>query len=102
MFNGGQTTFAPSESREQYDSAAHEVLLTNDHTLMNGRQLAAKLGVKYEFVKDMRLAGFHPPISGLTTLSYATNWLNRNPNFRADARILKLARKPKRYVNPQP
>lgn len=76
------------------------VLSVADHHLLNGRQLAEHLEVKYDFVKDMRLAGFQPPISGLTTLTYALDWINRHPNFREDARILKLSRRPKLAVNP--
>lgn len=75
------------------------VLSHSDHCLLNGRQLCVALNVKYDFVKDMRLVGFIPPISGLTTLSYALAWLNRHPNFREDARILKLSRKPRLAVS---
>lgn len=83
------------------DGAVDVVLSDKDHRLLNGRQLVEALGVKYDFFKDMKLTGFHPPIAGLTTLSYAINWLNRNPDFRDDARILKLSRKPRLVVNPQ-
>ena len=83
------------------DNCVEVVLSADDPHLLNGRQLVDYLGVKYDFFKDMRLAGFHPPIAGLTTASYARDWLNRNPNFREDARILKLARKPKLVVNPR-
>ena len=94
-----------SASRSRVSSAAADcpddgVLSHADHCLLNGRQLSVALNVKYDFVKEMRLVGFIPPISGLTTLSYAFAWLNRHPNFREDARILKLSRKPKLAVNP--
>ena len=82
------------------DGAVDVVLSDKDHRLLNGRQLVEALGVKYDFFKDMKLTGFHPPIAGLTTLTYAINWLNRNPEFRDDARILKLSRKPRLVVNP--
>ena len=84
---------------EMAELAANPVLTEADHRLLNGRQLAEELGVKYDFVKEMRLVGFIPPISGLTTLSYASAWLNRHPNFREDARILKLSRKPRLAVS---
>lgn len=80
---------------------ANPVLTEADHRLLNGKQLAEKLGVKYDFVKDMRLVGFVPPMSGLTTLSYALAWLNRHPNFREDARVLKLSRRPRLVVSLQ-
>jgi len=85
---------------ELAELVANPVLTEADHRLLNGKQLAAKLGVKYDFVKEMRLVGFNPPISGLTTLTYALDWLNRYPNFREDARILKLSRKPRLVVSP--
>lgn len=93
-----------SASRSSKSSAVADcpddgVLSHADHCLLNGRQLCVALNVKYDFVKDMRLVGFIPPISGLTTLSYALAWLNRHPNFREDARILKLSRQPKLAVN---
>ena len=81
--------------------AASHVLSIADHHLLNGRQLIERLGVKYDFFKDMRLAGFQPPIAGMTTLGYALDWLNKNPDFREDARILKLARKPILVANPR-
>lgn len=82
------------------DGCIDTILSHSDHRLLNGHQLAEFLGVKYDFIKDMRLTGFQPPIGGLTTASYAMSWLNRNPNFRGDARILKLSRKPKLGANP--
>ena len=85
---------------EMAELVANPVLTEADHRLLNGKQLAEKLEVKYDFVKEMRLVGFNPPISGLTTLTYALDWLNRHPNFREDARILKLSRKPRLVVNP--
>ena len=84
---------------EVAELVANPVLTEADHRLFNGKQLVEELGVKYDFWKDMRLAGFIPPISGLTTLSYALAWLNRHTNFREDARILKLSRKPRLAVS---
>ena len=84
---------------EMAELVANPVLTEADHRLFNGRQLVEELGVKYDFWKDMRLAGFIPPISGLTTLTYAREWINRHPNFREDARILKLSRKPRLAVS---
>lgn len=92
----GSETFADAD-----ESCVGGVLSADDHRLLNGRQLVDRLGVKYDFFKDMKLAGFQPPIAGLTTATYAWNWLNKNPNFREDARILKLSRKPKLVVNPR-
>jgi hypothetical protein len=84
-----------------FDGNTHAAVLSvADHSLLNGRQLSERLGVKYDFFKDMRLAGFQFPIAGMTTLAYALDWLNKHPDFRADARILKLSRKPKLAVNP--
>jgi hypothetical protein len=85
---------------EMAELVANPVLTEEDHRLLNGKQLAEELGVKYDFVKEMRLVGFVPPVSGLTTLSFALAWLNRHTNFREDARILKLSRKPRLAVNP--
>jgi len=86
---------------ERAELVANPILTEEDHRLLNGKQLAEELGVKYDFVKEMRLAGFIPPMSGLTTLTFARDWLNRRPNFREDARILKLSRKPKLALSPQ-
>ena len=80
---------------------ANPVLTEADHRLLNGKRLAEELGVKYDFFKDMRLAGFNPPISGLTTVTYGREWLNRHPNFREDARILKLSGRPRLVVSLQ-
>ncbi len=85
---------------EMAELVANPVLTEADHRLFNGKQLIEALGVKYDFWKDMRLAGFIPPISGLTTLTYAREWINRHPNFREDARILKLSKKPKLALSP--
>lgn len=84
---------------EMAELVANPVLTEADHRLFNGKQLVEELGVKYDFWKDMRLAGFIPPISGLTTLTYAREWINRHPNFREDARILKLSGKPRLAVS---
>ncbi len=80
---------------EVAELVANPVLTEADHRLFNGKQLVEALGVKYDFWKDMRLAGFIPPISGLTTLTYAREWINRHPNFREDARILKFSTRPR-------
>ena len=95
MFNGSYSTGSATQG-----NALDVVLSVADHRLLNGRQLVKFLDVKYDFYKDMRLTGFVPPISGLTTATYAMDWINRYPNFREDARILKLSRKPKLVVNP--
>lgn len=81
--------------KESVSHAVGAVLTNLDHSLLNGRQLVERLNQKYDFFKDMRLAGFQPPISGLCTLTYAIDWINKNPSFREDARILKLSRKPR-------
>ncbi len=96
MFNGSYSAASASQG-----DAFDVVLSFDDHRLLNGRQLAELLNVKYDFYKDMRLAGFVPPISGLTTATYAMDWINRYPNFREDARILKLSRRPKLAVSPR-
>lgn len=70
-------------------------LTPEDCRLLNLTQLAEHLGVSYDFVKDMRKMGFTLPIGGLTPLSHALDWLNENPNFREDARLLKLSRRGK-------
>jgi hypothetical protein len=76
---------------------AVEVLTEKDHKLMNLTQLGRELNVSPDFVKDMRTIGFPLPIGGMTTLTFAMTWLNQNPNFREDARILKLSKSPKRF-----
>ena len=66
--------------------------ITNDDCkLMNLKSLAERLGVSYDYVKDMKKMGFELPYGGMTTLSHALRWLNANPNFREDARILKTS-----------
>jgi hypothetical protein len=87
--------------KESTGCAPNAVLSIADHHLLNGRQLTERLGVKYDFFKDMRLAGFQPPIAGMTTIGYALDWLNKNPDFRDDARILKLSGRPKLAVSPR-
>ena len=94
MFNGSYSTGSATQG-----NALDVVLSVADHRLLNGRQLVKFLDVKYDFYKDMRLTGFVPPISGLTTATYAMDWINRYPNFREDARILKLSRKPRLAVS---
>lgn len=74
-----------------------EVLTVADHKLMNLTQLRRELNVSPDFVKDMRTMGFPLPLGGMTTLTFAMTWLNQNPNFREDARILKLSKSPKRF-----
>lgn len=74
-----------------------EVVTENDHKLMNLTQLANELNVSYDFVKEMRKMGFKLPIGGMTTLTYAMSWLNKNKNFREDARRLKLVKSPRRF-----
>ncbi len=81
----------------QFSNDAVEVLTEKDHKLLNLTQLGKEFGVSPDFVKDMRIMGFSLPIGGKTTLTYAMDWLNHNPNFREDARILKLSRSPKRF-----
>lgn len=66
-----------------------------DCRLLNMKQLSATLGVSYDYVKDMSRMGFELPYGGMTTLTHALNWINANPDFRADARILKLSNRPK-------
>lgn len=85
--------------KESVSHAVGAVLTNVDHTLLNGRQLVERLNVKYDFFKDMRLVGFQPPVGGLSTLTYAMDWLNKHPNFREDARILRLSRKPKHALS---
>ena len=67
------------------------VLTSKDCQLLNLKQLSNRLGVSYDFVKDMRLMGFDMPFGSLTTLTHALDWINENSDFRADARILKLS-----------
>ena len=62
-----------------------------DCRLLNLKGLAARLGVSYDFVKDMRSNGFELPFGGLTTLTHALRWINAHGNFREDARLLRLS-----------
>lgn len=80
-----------------FSDGVDEVVTEKDHKLMNLTQLANELNVSYDFTKDMRTMGFPLPIGGMTTLTFAMTWLNQNPNFREDARILKLSKSPKRF-----
>ena len=84
-----------------FPNEAVEVLTEKDHRLLNLTQLSTELNASYDFVKDMRKMGFELPIGGMTTLTFAMAWLNQNPNFREDARILKLSSRPKRRAHPQ-
>ena len=61
-----------------------------DYTLLNLRQLGQNLNVSYDFVKDMRRAGFDMPFGGLTTISHAWEWLQENGTFRETARKFRL------------
>jgi hypothetical protein len=76
-------------------------LTPEDCTLYNLTRLASKLGVSYDYVKDMKKMGFELPYGGMTTLTHALNWINANPNFRSDARILKCSVRPKSHEHPQ-
>lgn len=76
-------------------------LTPEDCTLYNLTRLAGKLGVSYDYVKEMKKMGFELPYGGMTTLTHALNWINANPDFRADARILKCSVRPKHHVRPQ-
>ena len=78
-----------------------EILTDKDHKLMNLKGLHKELNVSYDFVKEMKVMGFELPIAGMTTLTHAIKWLNANPNFREDARLLKLAKIPKRFSHPR-
>lgn len=80
---------------------ATALLTLEDHKLLNQRELANELNVSYDYVKDMRKVGFLMPFGGKTTLSHAIAWINQSPDFRSDARILKLSRRPKPRVHPQ-
>jgi len=66
-------------------------LTEEDCKLLNLRRLAQRLDVSYDYVKDMRRAGFELPYGGMTTITHALNWINTNRNFREDVRILKLS-----------
>lgn len=76
-------------------------LTIQDCKLLNLRELAVCLNVGYDYVKDMRKVGFSMPFGGRTTLTHAVHWINNNPNFRDDARILKLSNRPKPRAHPQ-
>ena len=71
------------------NSPTGSILTRNDYKLLNLKGLSQEMNVSYDFVKDMRSAGFEAPIGGLTTLTHAIDWLNSNPNFRENARLLK-------------
>jgi hypothetical protein len=61
-----------------------------DYILLNLKQLSQTLNVSYDFVKDMRKAGFEMPFGGLTTISHAWEWLRKNGTFRETARTFRL------------
>ena len=69
------------------------VLTPQDCQLLNMKELAERLNVSYDFGKDMRKMGFSMPFGGRTTLTNALEWLKTNPNFRDDARQLKLSKR---------
>jgi hypothetical protein len=76
-------------------------LTSEDCKLLNLRGLASRMEVSYDYVKDMKKMGFELPYGGMTTLTHALNWINANPDFRADARILKLSDRPKHHEHRQ-
>ena len=76
-------------------------LTVEDCKLLNLRDLSLALNVRYDYVKDMKKMGFDMRFGGRTTLTIAVQWLNQNPNFREDARLLKLSNRPKRRAHPQ-
>jgi hypothetical protein len=49
-----------------------------DEELLSMKQLAAKLGRSYSYVRAMRRVGFRM-IAGRTTLTAAVAWLSKNP-----------------------
>jgi hypothetical protein len=77
-------------------------ITAEDCILINLRGLASRMNTSYDYVKDMKKMGFELPYGGMTTLSHALNWINANPDFRADARLLKLSNRPKHPARPQP
>lgn len=79
-------------------STSIPTLTEQDCSLLNLKQLAGKLNVAYDFVKDMRRVGFECPFGGLTTLTHALNWINCNPDFREKARHIKLLVRPARAL----
>jgi len=76
-------------------------LTVQDCKLLNLRDLSLELNVRYDYVKDMKKVGFPMPFGGRTTLTLAVQWLNKHPNFREDARLLKLSNRPKLRAHPQ-
>lgn len=49
-----------------------------DEELLSMKQLAAKLGRSYSYVRAMRRVGFRM-VAGRTTLTAAVAWLAKNP-----------------------
>ena len=76
-------------------------LTADDCKLLNLRGLSSRMEVSYDYVKDMKKMGFELPYGGMTTLTHALNWINANPYFREDARILKLSDRPKHHEHRQ-
>ena len=76
-------------------------LTAADCILYNLTGIAGRMKVSYDYVKDMKKMGFELPYGGMTTLTHALNWINANPDFRSDARILKLSSHPKHHEHRQ-
>ena len=76
-------------------------LTADDCTLLNLRGVAGRLGVSYDYVKDMKKMGFELPYGGMTTLTHALNWINANPEFRSEALLLKRSSGPMRLGHRQ-
>lgn len=83
-----------SVSALQQDVTREPAMPPQDYTLLSGVQLAKQLNVAYDFVKDMRKAGYEMPIGGLTTLTHAWKWLSENGDFRERARTFRLLERP--------
>lgn len=77
------------------------IITEEDCILYNLKGLSGRLKVSYDYVKDMKKMGFELPYGGMTTLTHALNWINANPDFREDARILKLSDRPKHHEHRQ-
>ncbi len=69
-------------------------------TLLNGTQLAERLGIDRRFITAMRHAGFSFNLGGRCTLAKAMKWLEDNQSFKPPARAKKKKKKAKGALQP--
>jgi hypothetical protein len=74
----------------------------HQHKLLNGKQLAVRLGVPEVFVTAMKSSGFVFAYGGRTLVPDALAWLKERPNWRYTDYIEAHRKRPKKPLPPRP